>query len=175
MWTPQTNTDQTHPSYKQRVRQSAKEAAVGWTGLIIAVVLFLCAKSIYGVIEGAVDDSGWVEHSRDTPVWISGEWMTGEYRVCKMPLMPRKTLPSSAHLLCGVNYAADEESWPVDFINSISEHGFNGLMGSKWDAVEQYFHVLPVKFWGRIDRGDRTSFSWRCQRKQSEIECKALN
>jgi len=122
-----------------------------------------------------LDESGWIPHSHDTPVWIAGDWLTGEYRICKMPLMPKHSLPSSAHLICGENIEQDANSWPTDFIASIPDHDFYELMGSKWDTVEQRFHVLPVRYWGRIDRKGQLMLSWRCQREASGLECKALN
>jgi hypothetical protein len=123
-----------------------------------------------------LDGTGWIEHDHDTPVWIKGEWLAGEYRVCQMPLVPGQPLPDSAHLLCAQRHVEmDEDAWPPDFIDSISEIEFVELIDGKWSPLEHYFHVLPVSYWGRIDRSDRTMFSWRCQNKTSGLECKALN
>jgi hypothetical protein len=122
-----------------------------------------------------LDSYGWIEHSHDTPIWIGGEWLTGEYRICKMPLMPGHSLPSSAHLLCGKNFEQEADSWPTDFIASIPDHDFYELMGANWEAVEQHFHVLPVRYWGRIDRTGQLMFSWRCQRQASGLVCDAIN
>jgi hypothetical protein len=145
--------------------------AMAWMVVVVWVGFWLTASFWVGM----VDDSGWIPHSHDTPVWIGGDWLTGEYRVCEMPLIPKHRLPSSAHLLCGENVKQDENSWPVDFVSAISDHEFYELMGANWDAVEQHFHVLPVRYWGRIDRRGKSIFSWRCQKQASELECKALN
>ena len=130
---------------------------------------------LYRSVKRSLDNSGWLEHSHDTPIWIGGEWLTGEYRICKMPLMPGHNLPSSAHLLCGQNSEQGADLWPVDFIASIPDHDFYELMSANWGAVEQHFHVLPVRYWGRIDRTGQLMFSWRCQRQARGLECKALN
>jgi hypothetical protein len=127
---------------------------------------------------GWLDGEGWIEHNHDTPVWIKGEWLAGEYRLCRMPLSPNQSLPLSAHLLCGqsgVDTLKDENAWPTDFVGSISDHEFFMLMAGQWSDVEQHFHVLPVNYWGKINRSNRTMFSWRCQRNGDSLTCKALN
>lgn len=48
-----------------------------------------------------LDGYGWVEHDHDTPVWIQGEWLAGEYRICQMPGPVWGELPTYAYLLCG--------------------------------------------------------------------------
>jgi hypothetical protein len=162
-------------SYKMRVTAEAKERMLGFAVIAIMVVVSLFVREIYRGVERSLDGYGWIEHSRDTPIWIGGEWLTGEYRICKMPLMPGHNLPSSAHLLCGKSFEQDADSWPVDFIGSIPDHDLYELMGTNWIAVEQYFHVLPVTYWGRINRTGQLMFSWRCQRQASGLECKAIN
>lgn len=164
------------PDHKEQVTENAKERILSWTGIIALFVLLLFTKNIYEAIRGAVDDSGLIQHSYDTPVWIGGDWLTGEYRVCQMPLLPTKSLPTSAHLLCGQTGKDVVDEWPVEFMEDISNHDFYGLMGATWSpSLEQHFHVLPVRYWGRIDRTGQLMFSWRCQRRASALECKAIN
>lgn len=125
-----------------------------------------------------LDDLGWIEHDHDTPVWIKGEWLAAEYRVCQMPLLPGQQLPDSAHLLCGQGEGEnvqDKDAWSPDFIGSVPDHEFWGLMAGKWLAVETHFHVMPVNYWGRIDRSDQRMFLWRCQRKNNSLTCEALD
>ena len=91
-----------------------------WAYLILALI------SLYGLfwietgewnIYRLFDNYGWIEHDQDTPVWIKGEWLAGEYRVCQVPLVPEQSLPDSAHLLCGQSEVLMEEDlWPPDFI-----------------------------------------------------------
>jgi hypothetical protein len=123
----------------------------GWTYLLIMLVGIWSIVSLetedwntYRVL----DTRGWIEHEHDTSVWIHGEWLIDEYRVCEMPGKVWGELPGSAHLLC-------RSGGP--------------------QAIEGKFHVLPVRYWGRIDRTGQTSFSWRCQKEASGLVCKALN
>lgn len=147
------------------------------------LVLLACIWCLIGLETGQwntyslLDDSGWIEHNHETPVWIKGEWLAGEYRVCQMPLLPGQQLPDSAHLLCGQGKAEalkNGEAWTPDFIGILSDHEFMGLMAGKWSSVEQHFHVIPVSYWGNIDRTDRRMFSWRCQRETESLNCKPL-
>jgi len=57
--------------------------------------LFILGAVIYWGY-GSLNENGWIEHAHDTPVWIKGEWLVGEYRLCRMPLMPNQALPDSA-------------------------------------------------------------------------------
>lgn len=164
-------------------RSRSKVEVVGRILAVVAIVIWVVAcgfeKEIYNAAKGSLDDSGWIEHSHDTPIWIGGDWMVGEYRVCQMPVMWNLTLPHSIHLICGQDFKPDlEQPWPPDFQNSISSHDLYELIDGHWDAVDHVFHVLPVKYWGRIDRKrteDQVTFAWRCQREANELECKAIN
>ena len=122
---------------------------------------------------------GWIEHDHDTPVWIDGEWLSGEYRMCLMPGPQWGELPAYAHLLCGKGLLnAEDGIWPAGFRYRLSDEEFDGIfIRGHWDSVEHYFHVLPVEYWGRIDRTDRTrtTFSWSCQKRISGLVCKAMN
>jgi hypothetical protein len=119
---------------------------------------------------------GWIEHDHDTPIWIQGEWLTDEYRICEMPGHWWGTLPDSAHLLCGSGeLQAIDGVWPAEFRSSLSFQELTQLQDGHWMGLEHHFHVLPVEYWGRIDRTDRTGFSWRCQKKTSGLVCKAMN
>lgn len=48
----------------------------------LAGVAFIVVVSIIGY--ESLDTSGWIKHNRDTPIWIKGDWMIGEYRNCQM-------------------------------------------------------------------------------------------
>lgn len=152
-------------------------------GRILAVVLITVWVSspywiprVYNSAKRTLDNSGWIEHSHDTPIWIGGEWLTGEYRICEMPGYLWGRLPDSAHLLCSSgDPRAIEGIWPAEFRTSLSTEESNQVASGSWEGLERHFHILPVKYWGRIDRRDRTGFSWRCQKEASGLECKALN
>ena len=131
---------------------------------------------VYKTAKGTLDNSGWIRHSHDTPIWIQGDWLTSEYRICEMPGYPWGGLPESAHLLCSSgDPRAVEGVWPAGFRESLSSDEAYRIDMGLWYGLERHFHVLPVKYWGRIERTDRTGFSWRCQREASGLECKALN
>jgi hypothetical protein len=141
------------------------------------IMLVIIGYAVYGGY-GWLNSVGWIEHSHDTPIWIKGEWLVGEYRVCEMVRLPQQELPATAHLLCGQgeNTTLDDlNPWTPGFVGSLSDHEFYGLMGGQWSAVEEHFHVIPVNYWGRIDRSDRKDvFFWRCQRNSDSLTCKAL-
>ena len=144
----------------------------------LVVLMLILGRLAYAGYEW-LDESGWAEHNHETPVWIEGEWLTGEYRMCQMPGPLWGELPANAHLLCGKGLQnADDGVWPAAFRYGLSVPEFNSVFGNgHWNLVEQYFHVLPVQYWGRVDRTERgrTTFSWSCQKKESGLECKALN
>jgi hypothetical protein len=145
---------------------------------IIWLAMCFSAHTVYTGIRNTLDDFGWIRHSHDTRVWIGGGWLVGEYRMCQMPLLWGHRLPASAHLLCGLDTGQDlENPWSTEFMSSTSDHEFYGLMGNNWTPVDHLFHILPVNYWGKIDRtGDSfVTFTWRCQRLTSGLECKAIN
>lgn len=158
--------------------------------------LWILWLAIFGAVAGGIagldqklDNSGWIPHRHVTPVWIQGDWMPGEYRVCQMrtktDLPDAKGLDSLAklpRLFCGENsnglidfqvsvmpglafLKGREESMPSDEV----------LMGVTSSELDRYFHDLPVTYWGRIDRKDKLVIAWRCQRNSKSLTCKALN
>jgi hypothetical protein len=140
--------------------------------VVVGIAVLLALENAFH----SVDYSGWITHRRDTPVWIQGNWMAGESRICEIPLAPGNTLPSSAHLLCGQGGGeALDDSFPADFIGILSSHEFFELAAGNWKALDRRFHVLPVTYWGRIDRNDRIFYLWRCVRQETSLVCKALN
>jgi hypothetical protein len=118
-----------------------------------------------------LNESGYFAHDHDTPVWIKGSWMVGEYRKCSMMQKTKAYTPQEAQtfprLLC-----SDDPSSPdvlSDFLASAPAADIN------WSIVGKSFHELPVKYYGRIDRSDPPNSDWRCQRLNGSLECKALN
>ena len=145
-----------------------------------AAVVAILGGLIYGAFLG-LDKHGWIAHRHDTPVWISGDWMVGEYRDCGMltttpppgvALSP-KVQAELPRLFCG----KDGGGW-LEFLNgsqnytAASNAFFNG---GDWSEFGDEFHVLPVLYYGRINRPDKVVVEWRCQRLSGSLECKALN
>ena len=159
-------------------RERVREGLLGFAVVMVWITVWLCIKPIYGAVENSLDSAGWLEHSHDTPVWIEGDWLDGEFRVCAM--LPGKTI-SSFRLLCGhsgYKYPADSRAWLSDILPAIQTHDPARIMDSfwkDWTSAESIFHVLPVKYWGRIDHRYPEISSWRCQRKSGEMECRAIN
>jgi len=59
------------------LRVAAK--AGGYAGLFLLVALTVASYE-------SLDESGWITHDHDTPTWIQGDWLQGEYRTCDMPV-----------------------------------------------------------------------------------------
>src|ERR1035441_8006976 len=98
------------------------------------------------------------------------------------PCGNRKTIPTSLlnvsvwsgpFLWVGVRVMYPHSVWPAGFRDSLSSEEAYRIDMGLWYGLERHFHVLPVKYWGRIDRTDRTGFSWRCQKEISGLDCKA--
>lgn len=178
MWQPAIDDPSGTIAAKKANREKRQERSLAI--VVYASVFAFCVLALpaYHASYRAVDDFGLLEHSHDTPVWIGGEWLTNEYRICQMPGTLWGKLPDTAHLLCGSGEQSVNGVWPAGFRNKLSPQEYNDLFeqwASNWQLVDHYFHVLPVEYWGRIDRSDRPTYSWRCQRQASGLECKALN
>lgn len=155
-------------------------------GAILAIGL---VASVGYAAYKSLDEAGWLTHNRDTPVWIAGNWMVGEYRDCGMLTttppdgivqteQARAQLP---RLFCGKNW--DSEG-VLEFQSAMPDYtvAADAVWGrGNWDVLNSYFHVLPVRYNGRIERPDSVFTSWRCQRQGNSllssdgIICNALN
>lgn len=177
------------------VKISFRKKAVQFIVLVLVggFLLYLIGAAIYGAIElhDTADESGWITHNHDTPIWIQGDWMVGEYRTCQM-LTTRSWELSPAHLppwmkaelprlLCGTAGADNLAGSLIEFENAVPAASNLIQRGGDWSRFDGYFHVLPVRYNGRIDRPDKLYVSWRCQRNGSSffgsdgITCWALN
>lgn len=155
-----------------------------WSGTKIivqwAVGLFVVGFIVALVVNGyqSLDNSGWITHDHDTPVWIQGDWLVGEYRKCDMPVR-------TTRLFCGGDAIGGGSI--VGFTGSVSDddaaNALNAAMTrnaqTDWTPLEKYFHVLPVRYYGRLIRPERDTeraiLSWRCQRNSDSLTCKALD
>lgn len=56
------------------------------TVLIIGLICLFGGFAVMGCqqIYQSLDEAGWISHHYNTPVWIAGDWMVGEYRYCEM-------------------------------------------------------------------------------------------
>ena len=154
-------------------------------GLLIVFVI-LVAGAFSGLRE-----SGWIPRSHDTPVWIQGDWLVGEYRDCQMRT---KTAPEDdknidypdrlPRLFCGEDrngvFDFQRESGLLSLLLPPADakppqEGAMYFVTVTSDELDHYFHVMPLRYFGRIDRTDKWVTSWRCQRLSESLECKALD
>lgn len=152
----------------------------------IALLTVLIGGMAVGVINEAVmpvlDKHGWIAHNREVPVWISGEWIVGEYRECGMlsrrssaqPVQPTPDV-AGPRLFCGVDWdgkGIDEFELampdPAGATDAISGN-------VDWGRFQANFHTLPVLFHGPMSNPDAVFTTWHCQRKADSLECAARN
>jgi hypothetical protein len=51
----------------------------------VGVVLAIWLVGAVGIgAYTSLDEAGWITHNHDTPVWIAGDWIIGEYRTCQL-------------------------------------------------------------------------------------------
>ena len=163
---------------------SGAKIIVQWAVGLLAVG-FIVALMVNGYQD--LDNSGWITHDHDTPVWIQGEWLVGEYRDCQMRT---KTVAGGDKALDNLDklprlFCGKDANGLFDFQRTngavppppdrVPPKGAMYLYTVTADELEQDFHVMPVRYSGRIDRTDKWVISWRCQRLSASLECNALN
>lgn len=174
------------PAAGSTLSAAPKESTAGWgciTGLGRMLGILALVWIAAHVANTWLDSIGWVTHDHDTPVWIHGDWMVGEYRHCGM----RTTAPFAGivqsqearaelpRLFCGKNWA-DEGVSEFEIDMPDPDAAVNAILGrGDWRALDNSFHILPVLYHGRIDRPDAEFVSWRCQRLSESLVCNALN
>jgi hypothetical protein len=132
------------------------------------------------------DRKGWIDHDHDTPVWIQGEWLVGEYRDCQMRTKTvskeNKNLDSLdklPRLFCAADanglFDFQRETEPPTHEVETPPLGSMYFVSVTASELDHNFHVLPVRYSGRIDRKDKWVISWHCQRRSESLECKALD
>lgn len=125
--------------------------------LLLPFVLFMERKEI--------DRSGYLPHWHRVDVYIKGDWLDGEDRVCSGIQDQPENGPSKQ--LSDLHCPAQPD----------------GPFANSFDASQYSTHNLPVLFWGRISRpgisyADELSgarFSWNCTRSDYRFVCRARN
>ena len=154
-------------------------------GLGCLVGLAILVGLIYGGYNW-LDQAGWITHSHDTPVWIAGDWLVGEYRDCDMRT---KTVPADNKGLDSLDklprlFCGEDSNGLFDFQRTIDvpsrevqvpAPGSIYLIGVTASELDNDFHVMPVRYSGHIDRTDKWVIHWRCQRGSASLTCNALD
>ena len=170
------------PECNKRIRSVVE---IAWGSLVFIFLIFAIGFVVeLGLVTyQSVERSGYIPHSHDTPVWIQGDWLVGEYRDCGMltttppagVVLSQTARAELPRLFCGKNWEGEGVA-EFEIAMPDPDSATNALRGrSDWSAFEIYFHVLPVQYFGRIERPDSWFISWRCQRKSDSLTCKALN
>lgn len=68
-----------------------------------------------------------------------------------------------------------DSSWLMGEFRSCTMYSDGLRLFDCASSYESKPHVMPFLFHGRIDRKDRESFEWRCQRHSESLECWAVN
>jgi hypothetical protein len=126
---------------------NSNDSAAGCGCLLILIALV--AVPIIGY--NALNDGGWIAHTKSVDMYMSGDWLVGENRDC-IGFQSKPTY--SAAVITSIECP-------------IGSHSENP-------------HNLEVKFFGKISRPDLFSstdknFEWRCKREESGFTCYALN
>jgi hypothetical protein len=144
----------------------------------IRAILGVCVLLYFGgafviAIYQELDGRGWIRRTHDTPVWIAGDWLVGEYRECDMQ--------TATPAFEGSNYDAEDLKTLPRLFCGKEANGFFDWSETKtgtdlsWQTISGDFHTLPVSYFGRLERPDRWRVSWRCQRNTGSLTCKSLN
>lgn len=119
--------------------------------------------------------------SHDTPVWIHGDWIIGEYRICQMQTTtppPGITLTPEVQAELPRLFCDEGQGGSIAFLYELREDpqamtaAVNAIShGGDWNEFDGKFHVLPVSYHGPIDKSGKVLVFWRCQRKSDSLEC----
>jgi hypothetical protein len=133
--------------------QPAKERRKTWTQAVLTILFLVFCSSVVVLIRDN-DLSGWISHTKNIDIYMSGDWLVGENRNCR-----------------GVQNRSDGSR---PFIASIY---------CPEDVETKISHNVPVRFWGRVSRPDATltdevtgiKDTWQCIRESDSFVCKAIN
>lgn len=158
--------------FQDFIRNAGKLFAV-LLGFVFLVVLYLVGTNWYENLP--------VTH--DTPVWIHGDWMVGEYRNCEMLTTPQgaKLKPEVQaelpRLFCGDRGVGKGGAEFLNEFRSDSQASHSAadalLNWGDWSEFDSMFHVFPVRYHGRI-HGAVPNIEWSCQRLSTSLECKPV-
>jgi len=125
------------------------------TGVGCLVLLFVIGVIGYGAYN-ALNNSGWVPHTRTVDMYMAGDWLVGENRTCiafQMAPGGSNNIPQITSIDCPVGDYSEKP------------------------------HNIQIEFWGRTSRPEimqgaeslEDHFEWRCTRHLEGFTCWALN
>jgi hypothetical protein len=128
------------------------EEAAGNIGCIVMFIAICVIWAIGSWVYSALDDAGYLSHTRETIITAEQSWIVGESKTCiSVPLEPQE-----AHVL-------HRQRW--DVTRSVG-----------CDSGPE--HEIKVTFHGRTERSEaRAKFgvSWKCLRSSDSFDCYALD
>jgi len=155
----------------------------GWGCIVGLGILGALAFGLFAILES----NSLIPHSHDTPVWIQGDWLVGEYRDCQMRT---KTVPRQRKDLDSLDqlprlFCSQDATGLFDFQRATAlvppppniqapPEGNMYFFTVTGSGLDHEFHTMPVSYYGRIDR-QLWVISWRCQRHSASLVCKALD
>lgn len=167
-----------------KTRQSSERILKSCAWIAAGILFLSTAVRCWGIL----DRMGWISRVHDTPIWIKGDWLVGEYRLCQMRTkivpeenkaldslekLPRLFCSEDANGLSDFHAATAAALIPndphVQLPNTIRFYSVTST------SLDRQFHVIPVRYFGRIDRSDKWVISWRCRRSGDSLTCKALD
>jgi len=133
--------------------------------LVYAFYGLLLLPFILFMERGELDRIGYLPHWHRVDVYIRGDWLDGEYRVCSG--IQDQLENGSSKQLSDLHCPAQPD----------------GPFANSFDANQYSTHNLSVLLWGRISRpgisyADELSgakFSWNCTRRNDKFVCRAIN
>ena len=146
-----------------RTNGSVRWARVVYALLASAVVFFW--RPMYD----AADKHGWFPHRRMLNVWMSDDWLVGEFKTC---FLTSDSLEAGGSKEVSLLLSCDESVLRGQDVLL----GHNVLRGQ--DVLREHKvppHKMNVEFRGSlhaIEAGGSGVF-WNCQRKEDSISCKA--
>jgi hypothetical protein len=132
---------------RPKAKEAKKSSFIEKVWMLASLIFFVWLGVTH--LNQYLDRSGWLTHTKDTTVFIQGNWWVGEHRHCFM----------------NVGGSTDDTTL-----------GCSAVSGSSGNFSWSSFpvHVLPVEYQGRVDRHEEL-IEWDCQRKEASLICKAIN
>lgn len=133
---------------------SPSDNSLGSDGSHARVIRWLVSMAVLAVLGSiaysAANSAGWVSHDKTVDIYMKGDWLVGENRVCS-----------------GIQARQPDDTYLMS------------ALFCPGDAPAEQGHNLSVTFWGKISRPDAVNagrlLTWKCTRNGVGFTCKALD